>query len=90
MAQPAHPQPQDDFPLFLPRTILAMTTATTKIKTALMMIVAIFSIIHVSIGSPPVFIIPILHGSPKEPGCHPISYFAIFSFMFVVSFVASL
>lgn len=44
-----HPQPQDDFPFFLPRTILTIIAATTKIKTALMMIVAIFSIIHVSI-----------------------------------------
>ena len=49
MAQPAHPQPQDDFPFLLPRTILATTAAITAIKTALMMIVAIFSIIHVSI-----------------------------------------
>lgn len=49
MAQPAHPQPQDDFPFLLPRTILTMTAATTRTKTALMMIVAIFPIIHVSI-----------------------------------------
>lgn len=49
MAQPAHPQPQDDFPFLLPRTIPAMTAATMSINTALMMIVAIFSIIHVSI-----------------------------------------
>lgn len=70
--QPAHPQPQDDFPFFLPRTIPAMTAATTRTKTALMMIVAIFSISHVSIE------------------ISSASYFAIFSFMFVVSFVASL
>lgn len=57
MAQPAHPQPQDDFPFLLLRTILAMTAATKRIKTALMIIVAIFSIIHVSIGIPPVFMI---------------------------------
>lgn len=53
MAQPAHPQPQDDFPFFLPHTILAMTAATAITKTALMMIVAIFSINHVSIEIPP-------------------------------------
>lgn len=75
MAQPAHPQPQDDFPFLLPRTILAMTAATARSKTVLTMIVAIFSIIHVSIGI-------------------PLSLyfydFTVFSFMFVVSFVASL
>lgn len=48
--QLAHPQPQDDFPFLLPRTIPAMTADTTRSKTALMMIVAIFPIIHVSIG----------------------------------------
>lgn len=58
MAQPAHPQPQDDFPFLLLRTILVIDNATISIKTALMMIVAIFSIIHASIGTPPVFIIP--------------------------------
>ena len=50
MAQSAHPQPQEDFPLLFLRTIPAMTAATTMIKTALMMIVAIFSMIHVNIG----------------------------------------
>ena len=53
MAQPAHPQPQDDFPFLLPRTILAMTAATKRTKTALIMIVAIFSISHASIEIPP-------------------------------------
>ena len=52
MAQPAHPQPQDDFPFFLLRIIPAITAATMIIKTALIMIVAIFSIIHVSIKIP--------------------------------------
>lgn len=75
MAQPAHPQPQDDFPFLLPRTMLAMTAATTRSRTALMMIVAIFPIIHVSIGIP-LFL--------------RFYDFAVFSFMFVVSFVASL
>ena len=54
MAQPAHPQPQDDLPFLLPRTILAMTAATKRTKTALIMIVAIFSISHASIEIPPV------------------------------------
>lgn len=49
MAQPAHPQPQDDFPLFLLRTMQAMTAATTMIKAALIVIVAKFSIIQVNI-----------------------------------------
>ena len=53
MAQPAHPQPQDDFPFLLTRTILAMTAATKRTKTALIMIVAIFSISHASIEIPP-------------------------------------
>lgn len=52
MAQPAHPQPQDDFPFLLLRTMLAIDTATARSRIALMMIVAIFSIIHVSIGIP--------------------------------------
>lgn len=46
MAQPAHPQPQEDFPFLLFRTIPAITTATTMIRTALMMIVAKLLIIH--------------------------------------------
>jgi hypothetical protein len=54
MAQPAHPQPQDDLPFLLSRTILAMTAATKRTKTALIMIVAIFSISHASIEIPPV------------------------------------
>lgn len=72
MAQPAHPQPQDDFPFLLSCTILVMAAATARIKTALTTIVDIFPIIHVSIG------IPCLYD------------FTVFSFMFVVSFVASL
>lgn len=52
MAQPAHPQPQEDFPFFLSRTIPAMTAATIAIRTALMIIVAIFSIIHANIEIP--------------------------------------
>ena len=57
--QPEHPQPQDDCPFLLLRTILAMTAATIMIRTALIMIVAILSKIHGSIGIPPVFIISI-------------------------------
>lgn len=83
MAQPAHPQPQDDFPFFLLRTIPAITTATTIIRTALMMIVAIFSISHVSIIIPP-------SRAVRHCPLLLLSYFAIFSFTFVVSFVASL
>lgn len=49
MAQPPHPHPQDDFPCRFLRTIPAMTAATMITKTVLMMIVAIFSIIHVNI-----------------------------------------
>jgi hypothetical protein len=59
MAQPAHPQPQDDFPFLLPRTILTRIAATTRTKTMLMMIVAIFSISHVSIEIPPVSLLQI-------------------------------
>lgn len=51
--------PQDDFPFFLPRTILTMTAATAKSKTVLIMIVAIFSINHVSIEIPPVSLLQI-------------------------------
>lgn len=75
MAQPAHPQPQDDFPFLLLRTMLAIDTATARSRIALMMIVAIFPIIHVSIGIP-LFL--------------RFYDFTVFSFMFVVSFVASL
>lgn len=64
MAQPAHPQPQEDFPFFLFRTILTMTAATMMSSTALMTIVAKFSMIHAIIKIPPVFIIPILHDDP--------------------------
>ncbi len=89
--QPPHPQPQDDFPFLLLCTILAMTVATKRTKTALIMIVAIFSISHVSIEIPPALIVSILRGSPHLFGLpHHITYFAIFSFIFVVSFVASL
>ena len=70
MAQPAHPQPHEDFPFLLLRTILAMIAATTIIRITLIMIVAIFSIIHVSIEFPPLLIIPLLHGSPFGSGCH--------------------
>ena len=59
MAQPAHPQPQDDFPFLLLRIILTIIAAITRIKTALMMIVAIFSISHVSIEIPPVSLLQI-------------------------------
>lgn len=85
MAQLVHPQPQEDFPFLLLRTILAATAATIMIRTAQMMIVAMFPIIHVSIGIPPVFLIPVVT-IPTGNAC----YFAIFSFMSVVSFVASL
>lgn len=47
--QLAHPQPQEDFPFFFPRTMPTMMAATTAIRIALMMIVAIFSIIHANI-----------------------------------------
>lgn len=88
MAQPAHPQPQDDFPFFLPRIILTMTAATITTKTTLIIIVDIFSAIHVSIENPPVFYIA---WQPKKFGLpRMISYFATFSFIFAVSFVASL
>ena len=59
MAQPAHPQPQDDFPFLLLRIILTRIAATTKTKTALMMIVAIFSISHACIEIPPVSLLQI-------------------------------
>ena len=59
MAQPAHPQPQDDFPFLLPRIILTRIAAATRTKTALMMIVAIFSINHASIEIPPVSLLQI-------------------------------
>ena len=49
MAQPAHPQPQDDFPFFFLRTMQAITASTTMIKAALIVIVAKFSIIQVNI-----------------------------------------
>lgn len=51
IAQPAHPQ--DDFPFLLPRTIMTIIATTARTKTALMMIVAIFSTSHVSIEIPP-------------------------------------
>ena len=57
--QPEHPQPQDDFPFLLPRTMLATAAATTRTRTALMMIVAIFSISHVIIELPPVSMLQI-------------------------------
>lgn len=47
--QLAQPQPQEDFPFFFPRTMPTMMAATTAIRIALMMIVAIFSIIHANI-----------------------------------------
>ena len=49
-----HPQPQDDFPFLLLRTILAIDPDTIRTKSALMMIVAILSISHVCIEIPPV------------------------------------
>lgn len=90
MAQPAHPQPQDDFPFFLLRIILAMTATTMIIKTPLIMIVAIFPIIHVSIG----ILLCLQHfyavQTRKTFGLFCEYYFAVFNFRFVVSFVASL
>lgn len=53
MAQPAQPQPQDDFPFPLLRTMLAMTATTAIINPMLITIVAIFSIIHAIILIPP-------------------------------------
>ena len=47
--QSAHPHPQEDLPFFLFFTILTMIAATTAIKTAQMMIVAMFSPSHASI-----------------------------------------
>lgn len=53
MAQPAQPQPQEDLPFLLLRTILAATMATRTISTALTAIVPRFSTIHVYIRIPP-------------------------------------
>lgn len=78
--QLAPPQPQDDFPFFLPRTILTIIAATTRTKTTLMMIVAIFSTNHVNIEIPPTIAVKFLYFSRYE--------FAVFTFL--VSFVASL
>lgn len=65
MAQPAHPQPQDDFPFLLFLTILAIETATAKINIALTTIVAIFSIIHASMEIPPV-LLPLTRRIPSS------------------------
>ena len=54
MVHPAHPHPQDVFPFLLLFTILAMTAATMITKITLIIIVAIFPTIHVSIKIPPV------------------------------------
>ena len=51
--QPAHPHPQEDFPFFLFFTILTIIAATTAIKTAQMITVAIFSKSQASIFLPP-------------------------------------
>lgn len=53
MEQVEQPQPQGDFPFFLLRIIPAIIAATAAIKTAQIMIVAIFSMIHASILIPP-------------------------------------
>lgn len=74
MAQPAHPQPQEDFPFLLSLTMPMITAAATIIRIVLTMIVAIFSIIHANIK-----ILLSSHG-----------YRAIFTFTFRGGFVASL
>ena len=53
MEQAEQPQPQEVFPFFLLRIIPAIIAATTMSKTAQMMIVAKFSMIHASILIPP-------------------------------------
>lgn len=55
IAQFAQPQPQEDFPFFLSRTILPITAATTAISTAQITTVATFPVIHDSIAIPPLF-----------------------------------
>lgn len=65
--QLAHPQPQADFPFLLPRAIPAMTAATTRSRTALMMIVAIFPISHVNMQIPPTIISFIGQGASLLP-----------------------
>lgn len=54
MAQPEHPQPHEDLPLFLLRTMCTMTAATTAASMAPITIVPKFSEIHVNIFLPPV------------------------------------
>ena len=53
MEQVEQPQPQEVFPFFLLRIIPAIIAATAASKTAQMMIVAKFSMIHASILIPP-------------------------------------
>lgn len=57
IGQFAHPHPQEDFPFFLSRIITVIIAATTATRAAQIMIVAIFSEIHVSIKTTPVFYI---------------------------------
>lgn len=54
MAHPAHPHPQDAFPFLLLFLIPAIITVTIIIKITLIIIVARFPAIHVSIKIPPV------------------------------------
>lgn len=70
--QLAHPQPQDDFPFLLPRTMLTITAATTRARMRLMIIVAIFSISHVSMQIPP---FSFSHRMAAHfPDCHGVSF----------------
>lgn len=57
MGQPAQPQPQAEFPFFLFFIILTTIAATTAIRTAHIMIVAMFSVIQANIFIPPVHIV---------------------------------
>lgn len=54
MAQPEHPQPHEDLPFFLLRTMCTMTAATAAASMAPIKIVPMFSEIHVNIFLPPV------------------------------------
>ncbi len=77
MAQPAHPQPQEDFPFLLFRTIPTTTAATTTARTALIIIVPKLPMIHAIIEN---LLFP---GADRQ-------VLAVLSFTFLVNLVASL
>lgn len=54
IGQSAHPHPQEDFPFFLFFIMLTIIAETTAIKTAQIIIVAMFSVSQASIFLPPV------------------------------------